>query len=322
MADLTVERLLYELGDKLELVPMELAGVGVAPIVSSDVSRPGLVLAGFAEGFRDDQVQVLGKQELIYLETLSEGERRAAIARLCGRSTPCIVVAEDAPVPAELLERCTECSVPVLATPLASGRAAREIGAALDALLAPSTSIHGTLVDVYGMGLLLTGKSGIGKSECALDLVEKGHRLVADDVVRVVRTPQSSLIGVGSDIAQHCMEIRGVGIVDVRSMFGIRAIRKRKRIEVEVQLTAWSDLVDYERLGFDEKTTEILGVKVPLVTLPLVPGKNISVIAEVIALNQLLKLYGVHSARELDTRLRRSRPDEETADSMAEGDSE
>jgi len=174
----------------------------------------------------------------------------------------------------------------------------------LEDLLAPHEVVHGTLVDVHGVGLLFTGKSGIGKSECGLDLVANGHRLVADDVVSVMRTRKDYLIGYGSDLLRNYMEIRGVGIIDVQAMFGTRAFRQRKRIEVEVKLSAWSDLTDYERLGFEDETSEILGVMVPAVTLPLVLGKNITIIAEVIALKYLLKLKGINPAKDFDERQR------------------
>jgi HPr kinase/phosphorylase len=313
-----VERLAEPLG--LELV----AGVAeaAADVTVADVSRPGLFLTGFDAGFRSDRVQLLGDSELGYLTSLDEAERRRAIDRLCTASVPCVVVADGHEPPPALVESAGACGTPVLVSPLPSDRLVRDMTALLDDLLAPSATVHGTLVDVYGVGLLFTGKSGIGKSECGLDLVEHGHRLVADDVVHVVRTPQGNLVGAGNELLRHYMEIRGVGIIDVRSMFGIRAIRQRKRVEVQVQLVQWSDVDDYERLGVEDEVSEILGVGIPLVTLPLVTGKNITVISEIIALNYLLKLRGVHPAREFDSRLRDLVSEKSRARKIIRGDDE
>ncbi|HTM58480.1 MAG TPA: HPr(Ser) kinase/phosphatase, partial [Candidatus Udaeobacter sp.] len=168
----------------------------------------------------------------------------------------------------------------------------------LDLMFAPQTSVHGSLVDVYGVGLLFTGASGIGKSECALDLVERGHRLVADDVVTITRRHGDVLIGSGNQLLRHHMEIRGLGIIDVQAIFGIRSIRLQKRVEVEVNLREWSASEDYERVGLDDRKTAILGVEIPLVQVPITPGKNITVIAEVIALNYLVKVTGGYSPAE------------------------
>lgn len=313
-----VERLASPLG--LEVV----AGVpDSAPDVTvADVSRPGLFLTGFEPGFRSDRVQLIGDAELDYLDSLDEAGRRDAVGRLCTASVPCVIIADGREAPPSLIERAGACGTPVLVSALPSDRLARDLAALLDDLLAPSATVHGTLVDVYGVGLLFTGKSGIGKSECGLDLVEHGHRLVADDVVHVVRTRQGNLVGSGNELLRHYMEIRGVGIIDVRSMFGIRAIRQRKRIEVQVRLVQWSDLDDYERLGVEEEVSEILGVDIPLVTLPLVTGKNITVVSEIIALNHLLKLRGVHPAREFDSRLRDLMSERSQARKIIRGDDE
>jgi HPr kinase/phosphorylase len=173
----------------------------------------------------------------------------------------------------------------------------------LERAFSPSTEVHGTLVDVYGVGLLFSGRSGIGKSECALDLVERGHRLVADDIVEIRRTTEDILIGRYRDVLRHHLEIRGVGVIDVQAIFGIRAIRMQKRVEVEVQLQEWDDNVDYERVGMEDRFTELLGVSIPQVAVPLFPGKNITVISEVIALNFMLKIYGYDAAQILNDRI-------------------
>lgn len=304
MEQITVAELLEELSRELELTLAGGSAVSPANVVSSDVSRPGLVLAGFHKGFHADRIQVLGEADLAYLESLGREGAVTALERLCAPTVPCVIVTSGQEIPRELAECASAKGIPVLVSALPTETFVRELGARLDELLAPETAVQGTLVDVYGMGLLLTGKSGIGKSECALDLVEQGHRLVADDVISVRRTPQGYLVGSRNDILRHYMEIRGIGIIDVRAMFGVRAIRARKRIEVEVRLTAWSELDDYERLGIDEQRTTILDVEIPMVTLPLVPGKNLTAICKVIALNQLLKLHGEHPAREFDRRIK------------------
>lgn len=322
MERVTVSQLVDRLGGPLGLKLVTGVTESAADVTAADVSRPGLLLTGFEAGFRSDRVQLLADAELGYLDSLEEPERRRALERLCTPSVPCVIVAGGREVPPELVELAGARGVPVLASELPSERLVRDMMAFLDDLLAPSSAVHGTLVDVYGVGLLFTGKSGIGKSECGLDLVEHGHRLVADDVVHVVRTPQGNLVGSRNELLRHYMEIRGVGIIDVQSMFGIRAIRQRKRVEVQVQLVQWSDLDDYERLGVEEEVSDILGVEIPLVTLPLVPGKNITVISEIIALNHLLKLRGVHAAKEFDSRLRDLVSERSQARKIIRGDDE
>ena len=304
MGGLTVERLLSSLKEKLELAVVTESAASRAGITSSDVARPGLLLAGFSVGSHDDRIQVLGRPEMAYLDSLDERGLAEALDRICVPTVPCIIVTDGREAPPRLIALGNERGIPVMTSPLSCTQLARELASFVEEALAPRTTVHGTLVDVYGVGLLVTGESGIGKSECGLDLVESGHRLVADDVVYVRRTPRGRLVGAPSELLKHHMEIRGVGIIDVRSIFGVRAVRSMKRIEVEVRLVKWSDVADYERLGIEETTTEILGVEVPLVTLPLVIGKNITVIAEVIAQNHLLKLSGVSPAVDFDRRLR------------------
>jgi HPr kinase/phosphorylase len=302
--ELTAGALLDEMGERLSLSPVTTPEIEGGRIRDSNVSRPGLLLAGFSEGFHPERVQILGSAEVSYLASLDHSARLAALERLCAEPVPCVIVSDDLAPPETLVELGNTRTIPVFTTPLTADRLVRELVSQLEDLLAPSEIIHGTLVDVHGVGLLFTGKSGIGKSECGLDLVANGHRLVADDVVCVMRTRRDYLIGYGSELLKNYMEIRGVGIIDVQAMFGTRAFRQRKRIEVEVKLAAWSDLTDYERLGFEDEASEILGVKIPAVTLPLVLGKNITVISEVIALNYLLKLRGINAAKVFDRQQR------------------
>ena len=322
MGGLTVDRLLSSLEKKLELAIATESTASRAGIASSEVARPGLLLAGFSVGSHDDRIQVLGRPEMAYLDSLDEIGLAEALDRICVPTVPCIIVTDGREAPPRLIALGNERGIPVMTSPLSCTQLARELASFVEEALAPRTTVHGTLVDVYGVGLLVTGESGIGKSECGLDLVESGHRLVADDVVYVRRTPRGHLVGAPSELLKHHMEIRGVGIIDVRSIFGVRAVRSMKRIEVEVRLVKWSDVVDYERLGIEETMTEILGVEVPLVTLPLVTGKNITVIAEVIAQNHLLKLSGVSPAVDFDRRLRDLVSGDREESDIIDGDSE
>ncbi|HSG99763.1 MAG TPA: HPr(Ser) kinase/phosphatase, partial [candidate division Zixibacteria bacterium] len=210
----------------------------------------------------------------------------------------------------------------VLASRLSTAELTNRLAAYLEMVFAPSIAVHGTLVDVYGVGLLYTGKSGVGKSEIALDLVERGHRLVADDVVKVTRKSKDVVVGSGSELLGHHMEIRGVGIIDIESLFGIRAIRMQKRIEVEVRLTLWSETESYERLGLEERTAKILGASIPVVNIPISPGKNITVISEVIAMNHMLKVYGENSAEEFSRRLTEHRTRQRLTKDYLEADTE
>lgn len=274
------------------------------PVTVSDVNRPGLALAGFTENFLYERIQILGETETLYLNTLSGPDRRAAIDRLFERDLPCLIVSKGLPIDPHIAKRCREQEVPLLRTRMSTTPFIHVLTAHLNNVFAPATTLHGSLVDVYGVGLLFTGESGIGKSETALDLVERGHRLVADDIVIVSRRPPNLLVGNANELVGHRMEIRGVGIVDIREMFGVRATRIRKRIEVEVRLVAWDTDMPYERLGLEERTRSILGVRLPYVTIPLVPGKNVSVLAEVVAMSHLIKSSGRNPAADLDERLK------------------
>jgi HPr kinase/phosphorylase len=257
-----------------------------------------MALMGFVENFLPERVQILAQTELTYMATLTPQAVREAVDRLFQFTMPCIIVCKGIDVPPYLIQRANQCEVPVLRTPQSTTPFIHQLTAYLDHMFAPQHSVHGSLVDVYGVGLLFTGRSAIGKSETALDLVERGHRLVADDVVTITRRHGDLLIGTGNQLLRHHMEIRGLGIIDVQSIFGIRAIRLQKRVEVEVNLREWSQNEDYERVGLDEQKTSILGVEIPLIQVPIFPGKNITVIAEVVALNYLVKVTGGYSPAE------------------------
>jgi len=305
MERLSVEQFYRDKHEDLEIEVLTESVSARAHITVSDISRPGLLLSGFEENFLFERIQILGQTEIWYLSTLADAARDQAIDRLFKYPIPCIIVSKALDIPARIVELGNERQIPVLRTSKSTTPFIHQLTAYLDVIFAPQTTVHGSLVDVYGVGLLFTGRSAIGKSECALDLVERGHRLVADDVVTVTRRHDDILLGSGNDILRHHMEIRGLGIIDVQAIFGIRAIRMQKRVEVEVNLKEWDAAEDYERVGIDERQTTILGVRIPLVTIPIFPGKNITVIAETVALNYLVKVYGHHPAKAFNERLTR-----------------
>ncbi len=295
--------LLDRLRDRLGL---EAVGGKIDPtraIESADVNRPGLALTGYVEGFPRDRVQILGGTELGYLRTLPAGERPVALRHVCEQRVPCIIVSGGVPLPEGMEQVAGEFDVPVIQSARPAVDVIHEVSHLLDDELAPTTTVHGSLVDVYGVGLLLTGRSGIGKSETALDLVERGQRLVADDAVTIRRKADNVLIGSGNDLLRHRMEIRGLGIIDVQSIFGIRSIRAQKRVEVEVNLREWSKDDDYERHGLNTQRTEILGAAIEKVVVPIIPGKNVTVICETVAMHYLVKAYGYDPAEHFNENL-------------------
>ena len=272
-------------------------------IEAPGLGEPGLALAGHTQGFHPQRVQVIGPSEASYLASLPRAKARARVEALCEAGVPCMVVTRDVAAPGPLVEACEARAVPLLRTGHDLAALVDSLGTALAADLSPSSSVHGVLVDVFGVGVLLLGKSGIGKSEVALDLVLRGHRLVADDVVEVHRHPGSTLVGQGPDLLKYHMEIRGLGIINIKDLFGIAAIRDHKRIELAVELVEWDAEEDYDRVGVDDLVYVLLGVEVARVRLPVRPGRSISSLIEVAARNQLLKARGYHSARIFQQRL-------------------
>src|SRR4029077_1069853 len=270
---------------------------------SAEASSPGLVLAGYTKRFASTRIHVLGQTEITYLASLDPDARRHSLETFFTFDLPCVVVTKGQEVPAELLELARAKGVPVIRTKLKTSEFFRRLKPFLDEAFAPTTSLHGSLADVFGVGLLFIGRSGIGKSECVLDLVERGHRLVADDLVQISRRGNDLLIGRGHELARHYMEIRGVGLIDIQALFGVRAVRQQKRIEVVVQLADWDASREYDRTGLERETTDILDVSLPLVSVPLNPGKNLTVICEVVAMNHLLRYGGVDSAQRFNERL-------------------
>jgi HPr kinase/phosphorylase len=273
------------------------------PLPGSEMSSPGLVLAGFTPRFLGGRLYVLGETEIAYLDSLEELGRRQAVETLFSYRFPCLFVTKGLAVPSEVVELALRHDVAVIRTSLKTAAFYQRMRPFLEDSFAPRTVLHGSLADVYGVGLLFVGRSGIGKSECVLDLVERGHRLVADDLVDARRLGHDVLIGRGHEHARHHMEIRGVGLIDISALFGIRAVRQQKRIEVVVQLEDWDSSSVYDRTGLDAETTEILGTTLPKVLVPLNPGKNITVISEVVAMRHLLKYSGVDSATDFNDRL-------------------
>ena len=274
------------------------------PVTESNLHRPGLALAGYVDLFTHQRVQVLGNTETRYLHHLEDQARREAFDHLLQFPVPCIVLTDGNALDPSLVARAGDAGIPVYRTPVPTVQFMSSLRSFLTDQFAPQRAVHGALVDVYGIGLLLMGKSGIGKSEVALDLVERGHRLVADDVVIATRRDDAILMGSGTDLVQHFMEIRGLGLVDIRSMFGVRAIRFQKRIEVVVNMQLWDEEKEYTRIHMVEDTHELLGVDLPMVQVPITPGKNITVICEVIAMNYLLRHYGYDPAEVFTERLR------------------
>ncbi len=297
-----VEQLRHTVGIEVEDVNGA-AAASERAVTESNLHRPGLVLAGYTDLFTYKRVQLLGNTENQYLQHLSAAARRKAFATLLQFPIPCIFLTENNRLDPALVKMATEAGVPVYVTPLPSTHFMSVLRDFLNDQFALQQTIHGSLVDVYGIGLLLIGKSGIGKSEVALDLVERGHRLVADDVVIVTRKEEQVLMGSGTDLVQHFMEVRGLGLVDVRAMFGVRAIRFQKRVEVVVNMQLWDQEEEYTRLGMVDDHFTVLDVQLPMVKVPITPGKNITVISEVIAMNHLLRHYGYDPAEVFAKRL-------------------
>jgi HPr kinase/phosphorylase len=298
-----VRDLVERKGDPLQLETLT-GDVGLDRVIPTpETSSPGLVLAGYTKRFAADRMHILGETEITYLASLTAAERRRSLETFLQFDLPCIVISKGQEAPPELLEIARLRGIPVIRTKLKTAEFYRRLKPFLDDAFAPTTTVHGSLADVFGVGLLFLGRSGIGKSECVLDLVERGHRLVADDVVCVTQRGNDVLIGRGHELAQHYMEIRGVGLIDIRALFGIRSVRQQKRIEVVVQLEDWDAAREYDRTGIDGQTRQLLDVTLPLVTVPLNPGKNLTVVCEVVAMNHLLRYSGVDSARVFNERL-------------------
>jgi HPr kinase/phosphorylase len=275
-------------------------------ISSARIQKPGLALAGFTENLHTERVQVFGNTEMSYYRTLARDRRVEVVRAFLAQDVACLIVTKDLEIPPELVAAADEAGVPLLKTTHLSSTFIQNIQSHLEDQLTASTSMHGVLLDVFGVGILLLGKSGIGKSEIALDLIMRGHRLVADDIVDVKRRTQDSVVGSGSEIIKHHMEIRGLGIINIKDLFGVASIRERKKIEIVLELVEWDPGVEYDRLGVEDRKFRILDVEIPMLVVPVRPGRNMTTIIEVAARNHLLKLQGHHSAREFQERLNRA----------------
>ena len=303
MAQLSVRELLEEQDTGLDLEILS-GQEGLEKVIASHrIQKPGLALAGHLSYLHPNRLQILGSTELSYLDGLDPEVAAANVEQLCTLGFSCFIITKGQEPPPVLIEKTSKHDIPILRTQMKSSAFISLISKFLEERLLPSTTVHGVLVDVFGVGVLLVGKSGIGKSECALDLVLRGHRLVADDVVKVRTKLPAVLFGEGSDLLHYHMEIRGLGIINIKHLFGVSAIRERKKIDVTIELLKWEDGANYDRLGLDEQHYELLGIKIPLLKIPVCPGRNISSILEVAARNQLLKEMGYNSAREFQDRL-------------------
>lgn len=277
-----------------------------APIhfITGDINRPGLQLTGFFDYFASDRIQIMGRAELAYLSSAcSPPQRLERLYRLTRHDIPGVIISRSQTPPEELVECCEKNGRPLFSSPLTTTKLVSSAINFLNILLAPSITEHGVLIDVAGIGVLLTGESGLGKSETALELIKRGHRLVADDAVEIRRISVDQLIGSAPETLRHFMEIRGIGVVDIRALYGSGAIISSKAIDVVVQLEAWDNTKQYERLGLDDSTTEILGVSLPIITLPVMPGRNLAMVTEVAARNLRMKHLGYNAAMELHRRL-------------------
>jgi HPr kinase/phosphorylase len=272
-------------------------------ITSPHIQKTGLALAGYEEYLDAGRVLVFGQSEVRFLEAQSPEDRDTLTRRTIDRGVPCVISTDGALPPPEVAAACERAGVPLLLTAGSTGVTIARLTALLEDSLAERQIVHAVLMDLLGLGVLITGESGIGKSECALDLIMRGHRLVADDTVEVRRRAETVLIGTSPDLTRHHMELRGLGLINVRELFGIAAVRNSKRVELVVNLERWEPGRHYERLGLDDVFDEILGVRIPLVRMPVAPGRGVSTLVEVAARNQLLRSRGHHAARALARRL-------------------
>ncbi|GAF65638.1 HPr(Ser) kinase/phosphatase [Alkalihalobacillus trypoxylicola] len=273
------------------------------PITTSDISRPGIEMAGFFTYYPAKRIQLIGITELSFFERLATEEKMDRMLKLCTYDTPAIILSRGLDAPVELVEAAEENGVPLLRSSLTTTRLSTKITDYLESELAPLTAVHGVLVDIYGIGVLITGNSGVGKSETALDLIRRGHRLVADDSVEIRQEHGNTLIGKPPELLQHLLEIRGLGIINAMTLFGAGAVRPYKRIVLCINLELWDQKKAYDRLGLEEETMKIIDTEITKLTVPVRPGRNLAVIIEVAAMNYRLKRLGYNAAQEFSTRL-------------------
>lgn len=272
-------------------------------IITSDISRPGIELAGYFEFYPKERLQLIGKTEMSFFRALSEAEKIDRMEQLCTDITPGIIISRGMDVPQVMIDEANRGGVPILHSPRKTTRVISRITNYLETKFAPTTAVHGVLVDIYGVGVLIIGQSGVGKSETALELVKRGHRLVADDNVEIRQEDYDTLIGNAPPLIEHLLEIRGLGIIDVMTLFGTGSIRNYKKISLVVNLELWDEKKEYDRLGLDEDTMKIMDVRLPKATIPVRPGRNLAVIVEVAAMNFRLKKMGINTAEQFSERL-------------------
>ena len=289
-------------------------------ITNPYIQKTGLALAGFHEYLHPGRVLIYGESEVRFVESLEPAVRRQALGRSFSTDVPCVLITGGLEAPPDLVVEAERAGVPLLTTPVGTATAIGKLTALLEDRLAVREVIHGVLLDILGLGVLIVGESGIGKSECALDLVVRGHRLVADDTVEVRRRAASIIIGSCPELTRHHMEVRGLGLINLRDLFGVASTRTSKRVELIVQLERWDPHREYERLGIDDSFFDMLGLRVPLIRMPVAPGRNLAILVEVAARNQLLKTRGIHAARELAARLDAQLRDGHTAVHVDETD--
>nr|WP_144923860.1 HPr(Ser) kinase/phosphatase [Paenibacillus bovis] len=299
MAKVRTDDIIKEL--KLELISGE-EGV-YKPITTTDISRPALELAGFFNYYPAERVQLLGRTEIDFCGRLTDTERMERMEKLCDPATPGIIISRGLDIPEELLIAAEKHSVPLMRTNMKTTRFSSKLTNYLESRLAPSTAVHGVLVDIYGVGVLITGQSGVGKSETALALVERGHQLVADDCVEIREEDEEVLIGTAPELLEQLLEIRGLGIINVMTLFGAGAVRPSKKISLSIHLELWDDHKHYDRVGLDEEKIKIINTEITKLTIPVRPGRNLAVIIEVAAMNYRLKRLGVNAAQQFTERL-------------------
>jgi HPr kinase/phosphorylase len=266
-------------------------------IVNPRVQKPGLAFAGYYAYIKPGRVQIVGESELNYLLSLSGAELDERYEEILRREVPVFICTKGLEPPPGLIERCREAQIPVLSSPALSSSVIKRVSYFLEERLVPSTSVHGVLLEIFGLGVLLIGSSGVGKSECALDLITRGHSLVADDRVTLRLYPNGELVGLSPKSLGHHMELRGIGIINIQDLFGLAAVRERKQVDLVIELERWNENEAYDRLGLDESTHDILGSELPFIRMPVALGRNVSILVEIAARNHLLKQQGHHSAR-------------------------
>ena len=274
-------------------------------IISPEVNRPGLALAGFYEMFEPERIQLLGRAEAAYLSSLDAEKKREMLQSFVDARPVAIIYTTNLPADEELVERARERGVPVLRTEVKTSQIMASLISSLNNHLAPRITRHGGLVEVYGEGMLLLGDSGVGKSETTIELIKRGHRLIADDAVEIKRVSDKTLVGSAPELIRHYVELRGIGIVDVRRLFGMGAVKETERIDLVIQLENWVEGKMYDRLGMDEEKINILGIEVPCITVPVRPGRNLAIILEVAAMNYRQKRMGYNTAEEFNKRMMR-----------------